>query len=338
MVDSSGKIVGEGAHRGTGHPHAETLALEQAGPAARGSTVVVTLEPCTHVGHTPPCTDALIAAGVARVMVGMIDPDPRVAGGGVRRLRAAGIDVRDGLLAEECESLDPAYFHHRRTGRPRVTLKAAATLDGQVAAADGTSQWITSSAARADAHLLRGEVDAVMIGAGTLIADDPLLTVRAPGYEGPQPVAVVVAGGRPLPGDARLWGRDALIVSTRRHDEADTVMVEGGPDGRPDLAAALRALGDRGLLDILVEGGPTLARSLWDEGLVDRGIFYLGAAIAGGVGQGIFAGAFTTLTEMEPVELREVRRVGPDLRLEWLPSTRRVGEASPPAGGPSEAG
>ncbi len=331
VVDANGRILAEGAHDGVGSPHAETVALDRAGAAARGSTVVVTLEPCTHVGHTPPCTDALIEAGVSRVVVGAIDPDPRVAGGGVRRLREAGIEVIDGVLADECEALDPAYFHHRRTGRPRVTLKAAATLDGQVAALDGTSQWITSPEARADAHRLRAEADAVLIGAGTLLADDPRLTVRLPGYTGPQPVPVVVAGRRPLPPGARLWERPALIVATDLRDEAETVVVPPGPDGRPDLGVALRALGERGLLDILVEGGPTLARSLWDRRLVDRGVFYLGATVAGGGGRPIFDGGFDTLAAARTVQIDQVRRLGPDLRVEWVV----VPDAE---GSPAEAG
>ncbi|MGH8875215.1 MAG: bifunctional diaminohydroxyphosphoribosylaminopyrimidine deaminase/5-amino-6-(5-phosphoribosylamino)uracil reductase RibD, partial [Acidimicrobiia bacterium] len=203
VVAPDGTVVGEGAHPGAGLPHAEALALAAAGDAAAGATLYVTLEPCGHHGRTPPCTETVVASGVRRVVVGVTDPDPRVAGAGLARLRATGLEVTVGVLEAEVEALDPAYFHHRRTGLPLVTLKAAITLDGQAAAQDGTSQWITGPEARADAHRLRAEADALMVGAGTLRVDDPLLTVRLDGYEGPQPVPVVVAGRRPLPASAR---------------------------------------------------------------------------------------------------------------------------------------
>ena len=173
VVDVGGIVLSVGAHFGPGQAHAEVVALEQAGERTPGATMFVTLEPCAHRGKTPPCTTALIEAGISRVVVGAVDPDPRVAGKGIEELEAAGIEVEVGLLAAEVHALDPGYFRHRSTGQPAVTLKSAATLDGQVAADDGTSQWITSESTRQDGHALRAAADAVMVGAGTLLADDP---------------------------------------------------------------------------------------------------------------------------------------------------------------------
>lgn len=313
VLDRHGAVVGEGHHPGPGQPHAEVMALAEAGPAARGGTAIVTLEPCVHHGRTPPCVEALVAAGVARVVVGAIDPDPRVAGAGIERLAAAGIEVRSGVLAEEMEALDPAYFHHRRTGRPRVTLKLALTLDGAIAAADGSSRWITGPEARNDVHRLRAAVDAVVVGAGTVRSDDPSLDVRLEGHEGRQPRPVVIAGVDPLPADARLAGR-ALAVATSSVPGWETLVV-GGRGGRPDLAEALVALGEVGLLDLLVEGGATLAGALWRAGLVDRGFVYLGARVGGGRGRPAMDGPFASIESASTVQITESRTIGPDVRI-----------------------
>ncbi len=316
VLDAEGRLVGRGAHTGPGSPHAEVLALEEAGDRAAGGTLVVSLEPCDHTGRTPPCTEAVLASGVARVLVGVEDPDPRVAGRGIARLRSAGMEVRTGIAAAEVEALDPGYFHHRRTGRPQVTLKMALTLDGWAAAADGTSQWITSEEARADGHRLRAATDAVMVGAGTVLADDPALTVRLPEYSGGQPRAVVVAGRRSLPPQARIWGRRPLVLVAGPAEYPGEVVVVPGPDG-VDLAAGLAALGERGLLDVLVEGGPTLAGSLLKAGLVDRGVFYLGAQLGGGVGTPALRGGFATLADSRWVRIESMAPVGPDVRIEF---------------------
>ncbi|MCU0280975.1 MAG: bifunctional diaminohydroxyphosphoribosylaminopyrimidine deaminase/5-amino-6-(5-phosphoribosylamino)uracil reductase RibD [Acidimicrobiia bacterium] len=317
VLDAAGEVVARAAHAGPGEPHAEALALAAAGERARRGTLVVTLEPCDHAGRTPPCTSAILASGVSRVLVGAEDPDERVAGRGLARLRAAGLEVRSGIAAAGAQALDPGYFHHRRTGRPRVTLKAALTLDGQAAAADGTSQWITSAEARADAHLLRATADAVMVGAGTLAADDPILTVRLAGYAGPQPRPVVVAGRRRLPPHARLWERRPLVLAPGPLEVPGEVLVVPGPGG-VDPAAGLAALGERGIVDLLVEGGPTLAGSLWRAGLVDRGVFYLGAMVGGGTGLPALAGVFATLGAARAVEIVSAGPVGPDLRVEFI--------------------
>lgn len=319
VLSPDGVVVGEGAHQAPGLDHAEAVALAQAGERARGGTVVVTLEPCDHEGRTPPCSVALIAAGVARVVVGAIDPDPRVAGQGVIRLQAAGIDVETGLMAEDVELADPAYFHHRRTGRSRVTLKTAATLDGQAAAIDGSSQWITGLAARQDGHRLRAQADAVMIGAGTLIADDPTLDARLEGNDQAQPRPIVVAGNRELPSVARIWDRNPIVVTTKeRGGPGEALVVPPGIDGLPDLEVSLSSLGRLGYLEILVEGGPTLAGGLWRAGLVDRGVFYLAGTVAGGLGLPAFSGVWPTLSAARSVEIVDVQRIGPDLRIEFL--------------------
>jgi diaminohydroxyphosphoribosylaminopyrimidine deaminase/5-amino-6-(5-phosphoribosylamino)uracil reductase len=317
-------VVAARAHARPGHPHAEAAALADAGDDAAGSTVFVTLEPCDHHGRTPPCTEALIAAGVARVVVGALDPDERVRGAGVARLRRHGIDVVTGVLGDAVEAVDPGYFHHRRTGRPRVTLKLAATLDGQVAAGDGTSQWITGTSARRDVHRLRAANDAVVVGAGTVIADDPHLTVRLDHYEGPQPQPVVVAGRRPLPESAALLARGALVYGPDEISGAGIAVVAmpapgTAESGQVDLAGMLDDLGRRQVLSVLVEGGPTLARAVHSGGLVDEYVFYLAARIAGGQGRPMFAGLFATLDDARTLRITDVRQMGPDLRITAVP-------------------
>ena len=311
-------MIGEGHHIGPGELHAEVVAIQAAGDRARGATLLVTLEPCNHTGRTPPCTDAILEAGVRRVIVGAVDPDLRVGGGGIARLEGAGLTVEMGSGAGE--QVDPAYFHHRRTGRPLVTLKMAATLDGQTAAADGTSRWITSDEARADAHRVRIASDAVVIGAGTLRADDPLLDVRLPGYDGPQPRPVIIAGSHPLPTSARIWQRHPLVVSTAAIDGIDDLLVVAeGEAGFSDLGSTMTALADRGYLAVLVEGGATLAASLFDAGLVDKGILYLGAVLATGTGRPIFDRPWPSLATARPITIDHATRLGPDLRIDFTP-------------------
>lgn len=322
VLSPDGVVLAEFAHGGPGTPHAEAAAIESAGPNATGATVVVSLEPCVHHGRTPPCTDALIDAGVARVIVGALDPDEKVAGAGVRRLAQAGIDVVSEVAAGAVEASDPGYFHHRRTGRPRVTLKTAATLDGQVAATDTTSQWITSEAARRDAHRLRAEADAIMIGAGTLRADDPRLSVRLEGYAGRQPRPIIVAGQLPLPVGAAVYKRDPLIYRHRIvGDEPSTAEIVDLPgSGGVDLEGAMKDLGSRGVVDLLVEGGPTLATALAEAELIDRLILYFGAKLAGGVGRAMLTGSFTTLADARPLHIEEVTRLGPDIKVVAAPA------------------
>ena len=317
LVSSDGTVLAEHAHAGPGEAHAERGLLDAFGPVDPSSSLVVTLEPCTHTGRTPPCVDAIVAAGVSRVVLGAIDPDPRVAGGGVAALRAAGIEVVTGVAADEVEQSDPAYFHHRRSGLPLLTLKTAATLDGQIAAADGTSQWITGEAARRDVHRLRSEHDAVIVGAGTVRSDDPLLDVRLAGYSGPQPVPVIVAGSRPLPADLRLWARDPVVLVSQETLLTGVDLVRCGSGGVVDLRQGLSALADRGLLSILVEGGSRLAASLWSLGLLDRGVQYVGANLAGGTGRGVFDKLWATLEDMTAITITGVTHLEGDLRIDW---------------------
>jgi len=314
VLDAGGNVVGRGFHRGPGTPHAEVVALGEAGEQAAGGTVVATLEPCDHHGRTPPCTEAIIRSKAARVVIGAVDPDRRVSGSGIEVLEGAGLEVITGVESEAAEALDPGYFHHRRTGLPLVTLKVASTLDGQVAAADGTSKWITSEEARLDGHILRSRSDAVLVGAGTVIADDPGLDVRIDGYDGHQPRPVVVAGNRPLPAGAKVIRRGAIVFRPAVADLPGEAISLPGPGG-VDLGAMLRHLGDSGVVDLMVEGGPTLAAALLGAGLVDRIVLYLAAGLGGGTGRPAFAGTFATLSDAVPLEITSISRVGPDLRV-----------------------
>jgi diaminohydroxyphosphoribosylaminopyrimidine deaminase/5-amino-6-(5-phosphoribosylamino)uracil reductase len=323
VISPDGSIAAERAHAGPGEPHAEAAALDAAGDAARGGTVIVTLEPCNHHGRTPPCTDAIIAAGIRRVVIGIADPDPRVDGAGVRRLRTAGIEVISDVAPEPVMAADPGYYHHRRTGRPRVVVKLAATLDGLTAAADGTSQWITGTAARHDGHLLRSRADAVMVGAGTLIEDDPLLTVRVDGYTGPQPRPIVVAGKRPLPARRRLYARSPLVYTTApRSASPDVELVEVPGSSGVDLGAVLKDLGSRGVLELLVEGGSTLVGGLAAADLIDHYVIYLAGRFGMGAGRPMFDGVFATLSDAIDLDISDVVRVDEDVRVDATPRGR----------------
>jgi diaminohydroxyphosphoribosylaminopyrimidine deaminase/5-amino-6-(5-phosphoribosylamino)uracil reductase len=233
-------------------------------------------------------------------VVGAIDPDPRVAGRGIERLRRAGVTVDVGVLADDVEASDPGYFFHRRAGRAMVTLKLATTLDGQAAAADGTSRWITGERARHDVHELRSRHDAVMVGGGTVIADAPVLSVRLDAYDGPQPRPVLIIGRRPVPSDAPVLDRDPLI-----YREADGV----------DLTSVLEDLPSHGILTVLAEGGPTVAKALIEEGLVDDIVWYIGGKIGGGLGTLALNGAFPTIDAAFPITIRAVEQLDDDLRI-----------------------
>lgn len=298
IVDPHGTVVAGGAHTGPGNSHAEVEAL--AGKSFSDHTMVVTLEPCNHTGRTPPCTEAIIAAGIERVVVGATDPDARVAGRGIERLRSAGIDVTTGVLTDEVESLDRAYFHHRRTGRAFVTLKLAGTLDGQAAAADGTSRWITGAAAREDVHRTRSRHDAVLVGAGTYLSDHPDLSVRGVEHDGPQPRPVVVAGRR-------------AVHLSDDHRRRGGIVISNGPVADPLHIAT--ELPDSGILSVLVEGGPGLARSFLDAGVVDEIHWYIGALLGGGTGIPALGGRFDTITDAMGIRIDRVEVLGGDLKV-----------------------
>lgn len=313
IVTPKHKVLSVGACHGDGLAHAEANALDNlpTRDLACGATVVVTLEPCNHHGRTPPCADALIEAGVARVVMGVLDPDPRVSGSGVARLKAAGIEVLVGVESDTVIASDPAYFHHRTTGLPLVTLKMASTLDGQAAASDGTSQWITGEAARADVHRLRAQHDAILTGSGTVIADDPALTVRLDDFQGPQPRPVVVVGDRSPSPDAQVMLRDPIIYG------ADA-------PGHVEIDAVVKDLGSRGVLSVLVEAGPSLSRSFLEANAVDTIVWYIGAKLAGGVGRSAIAGTFDTLADAMDLAVSDVTRFGPDIRITATPKRKGI--------------
>ena len=310
LLDPDGEVVGEGFHAYAGGPHAEIVALAQAGERARGGTAVVTLEPCNHTGRTGPCSLALINAGVRRVVIAVDDPTP-VASGGAVALRTAGVRVETGVRRAEAEQGNIAWLTAVRRGRPYVTWKFAATLDGRSAAADGTSQWITSAPARSDVHALRGTMDAIVVGVGTVIADDPQLTVRDI-RDGTlaikQPLRVVVDSAGRTPEKARV--RDAAaptwIVTARE--------VGVGPDGRVDLAALLTALFGRGIRSVLLEGGPTLAGSFLAAGLVDQAVGYVAPKLLGAGPAALADAGVTTIGDAIDLDLTDLVRIGPDLR------------------------
>jgi diaminohydroxyphosphoribosylaminopyrimidine deaminase/5-amino-6-(5-phosphoribosylamino)uracil reductase len=294
VVVKNGRVVGEGWFRRPGEPHAEVHALQQAGRAARGATLILNLEPCSHFGRTPPCADAVIAAGVRRVVAGMTDPNPLVAGAGFRKLEAAGIEVVADALEAECREFNRVFVKFIVHRVPYVLLKAAATLDGKIAAASGDSRWVTGEAARQEVHRLRGRCQAVMVGAGTVRKDDCRLTVRAGKGRQPRPVVVTTAleiplsarvlktpaAGGPLLFCTRAAGRPR--VETLRAAGAEVVVVKKDRQGRADLQAVMAELGKRRIASVMVEGGSGLFGSFIRERLVDEVALFLAPKLLGG--------------------------------------------------------
>ncbi len=323
------QVVGEGWHRRAGEGHAEAVALDAAGARARGATAYVSLEPCNHHGRTPPCTDALIRAGVARVVYAHDDPNPAVAGRGAARLRAAGIEVRGGVLAAQASDLNAGFIQRMRTGRPRVTVKLAASLDGRTAMADGESQWITGPAARADVQWWRACSGAVLTGSGTLLADDPRLDVRRADLVATclQPLRAVVDSTLRTPPEARIIGADgrAVVFATAGAEAGAQARLEGagarvlrvaGGHGGCALPEVLRQLGELGANDVLVEAGPTLVGELAGAGLVDVWVIYLAPCLLGDLARGMLAlPGLERLAAAPRLAWRDCRRVGDDLRL-----------------------
>lgn len=310
VLDAQGRTVGAGATQPPGGPHAEVVALRQAGSRARGGTAFVTLEPCAHQGRTPPCTRALIDAGVAAVRYAVPDPNPPAAGGAAV-LRAAGVDVRGGLLADEV-ARGPlrAWLHSVRTRRPHVTWKYAASLDGRVAAADRTSQWISGPVSRAEVHAIRAATDAIVVGTGTVWADDPRLTARTAdgGLAERQPLRVVV-GTRGIPDTARVLDRTAETLRLRTRD--------------PD--EVLDALAQRGVVDVLLEGGPTLAGAFVRAGRVDRLLAYVAPMLLGEGPAALGPAGVSTITEAHHWRVEGVTMSGKDVRISAVPATGEGG-------------
>jgi diaminohydroxyphosphoribosylaminopyrimidine deaminase / 5-amino-6-(5-phosphoribosylamino)uracil reductase len=331
LLARSGEPVGEGFHRRAGESHAERIALERAGERATGGTLYVTLEPCSHQGRTPPCVEAVIASGVSRVVVGMEDPDQRVAGSGIARLREEGIEVELGVEEQAARRLIRFYIKQRTTGLPWVTVKFGSSLDGRIATATGESRWITGEAARVESHHLRQQHDAILAGVNTVITDDPELTNRLP-EPARQPLRVVVDSTLRIQPAARVLAgqetaKTVVVTTERAAKEAVTairatgaevvIVAAGGQENRVDLAALLRLLGERGLLSVLVEGGGEINGALFDAGLVDGVVAFLAPLIIGGreapaavAGKGV-----QSLADAPRLEHLEVTRIGDDLMI-----------------------
>jgi diaminohydroxyphosphoribosylaminopyrimidine deaminase/5-amino-6-(5-phosphoribosylamino)uracil reductase len=299
LLSPDGAVIATGHHRGAGTPHAEVDALSQAGPAARGATAVVTLEPCNHTGRTGPCSQALIDAGVTRVVYAASDTG-ELEGGGAVALLAAGVEVEGGVLVDEAAAINPEFSVARAGGRPFVTWKFASTLDGRIAAADGTSQWISSPESRADVHALRAMVDAVLVGSGTQQADDPSLTVRdaAGTLAARQPLRVVM-GDAEVPSEARVRNGEAEFLHLRTHDPS----------------TALAQLHARGVNHVLLEGGPTLAAAFVKEGLIDRVVAYLAPVLFGSGASALGDAGISTIGDALRLATTDVVVIGGDVRI-----------------------
>lgn len=329
--DLHGVMLGEGWHEGPGADHAEVMALREAGNRARGATVVCTLEPCNRFGRTPPCTRALIEAGVSKVVIAATDPDLGEDAPGLDELRAAGIDVETGILDAASRRLNRAFERHVRSGLPTVTLKMAASLDGKTAASDGSSRWITGEDARADVQRLRAWADAVIVGAGTAVADDPALTVRDPRFvQARPPLRVVVDAAGRVPADGTVFDRAAptMIATTAATPEdqlvrwsdagAEILVLDREDAGGVSLPSLLAALGKRDIQGVLVEGGASLAWSFVRDRVVDDVVLYVAPKLVGGTSAaGILAGeGFAPIAEALDLTFESASMVGSDIRLE----------------------
>jgi len=328
VIAKNGRVVGRGWTQPGGRPHGETEALRRAGEAARGAAAYVSLEPCCHWGWTPPCVDALVGAGVRRVVVALEDPDPRVAGEGLRRLRDAGLAVETGLCAEDAAEVNAGFLSRLRLGRPLVTLKLGTSLDGRIATAKGESQWITGPPARERAHAMRASHDAIMVGTGTVLADDPQLTCRLPGLGHRSPVRVVIDRHLRVPPTAKIIAEARRVPTwlltlpaadpTRREPflaaGATLIEIDPDPDGHIDLALALGVLGQRGITRLLVEGGAQLAAALLRARLVDRLAWVHAPLLIGGDGIPATAGlGLEALADAPGFERVSTEAVGDDV-------------------------
>ena len=329
VLVKGGQVVGEGWHVRAGGDHAEVVAIASSQVPVRGATAYITLEPCSHYGRTPPCTDALIGAGIAEVVYAIPDPNPQVSGSGGQRLAEAGVRVRSGLMADAAAALNPGFISRMVRGRPWLRVKIAATLDGRTALADGDSRWITGRPARTDVHRLRAQSCAVMTGIGTVLADDPLLNVRHVETDR-QPLRVVVDNHLAFPTTAATLAEPGgVLVATANSDDdrAEAVQAAGAEvlqlntaRGRVDLLRLLNALGERGLNEVLVEAGQNLNGALLANGLVDELIVYFNARVMGSSGRGMFAlPVAETMEQAAGFVITDTRMLGPDLRVTLRP-------------------
>ncbi|MQM40133.1 Riboflavin biosynthesis protein RibD [wastewater metagenome] len=332
VIARAGEIVGEGWHERAGEPHAEVHALRAAGAAARGATAYVTLEPCAHHGRTPPCADALAEAGVARVVAAGTDPNPVVAGGGLERLRLAGVETAAGLMAEQARGLNPGFLRRMAEGMPWVRVKLAASLDGRTAMASGESRWITGAPARRDVHRWRARSSAMLTGIGTVLADDPALTVRDVDAPVMQPARYVIDPSLRLPEGARLvadgggvtvfcsWPDDARVASLEAAG-VRVVPLPPDPQGRPVLTAVLAAMARDGVNEVMVEAGPTLAGAVVAAGLADELIVYYAPHLMGDAARGLLVlPELEAMADRIPLRVTDRRQVGDDLRLVLAPA------------------
>ena len=338
VLVADGRIVGEGWHVRAGEGHAEVNALAQAGDLARGATAYVTLEPCSHFGRTPPCADALVKAGVSRVVAAMQDPNPQVAGNGLNRLREAGIEVSCGLLEAQAQALNPGFIKRMQQGLPWVRVKLAMSLDGRTAMASGESKWITGPAARADVQRLRARSGAVVSGADSVLLDDSALPVRAaelglPADEAAaaaerQPLRVLIDSLRRVPLDQRFFRETGptLVISTSAEQAADDYRAAGsellavpGADGKVDLHAVLQTLAERGCNEVLVEAGAGLSGAFWRAGLVDELIVYMAPRLLGSQARPLMQLPFESMSEAMDVAIVDMRAIGQDWRITARP-------------------
>ncbi|MGA9853464.1 MAG: bifunctional diaminohydroxyphosphoribosylaminopyrimidine deaminase/5-amino-6-(5-phosphoribosylamino)uracil reductase RibD [Gammaproteobacteria bacterium] len=333
VIVRDGRVVGRGFHRKAGEPHAEVNALEDAGEQARGATVYVTLEPCVHFGRTPPCADALIKAGVARVVAAMQDPNPKVSGKGFEKLHAAGIETADGLLEAQAKQLNPGFVSRMILGRPWVRSKLAVSLDGRTALASGESKWITGEAAREDVQRWRARSSAILTGIGTVLHDDPSLTVRLKGGASKmrQPLRVVTDSNLRIPATAKLLKEDGqVLIATIENDPerhklaaGATVVVLPPADNRVDLAALMLHLAELECNEVLVEAGAQLNGALLKAGLMDELIVYMAPCVLGDTAHGMFhLPPLENISERLELKLTDVRMVGRDLRILATPESR----------------
>ena len=331
LVVKNGKIVGRGFHPEAGKPHAEVYALREAGDQARQATMYVTLEPCNHQGRTPPCTEAIIDAGISRVVIGMEDPNPRVAGKGIARLKKAGIETISGILEDSCRRLNEAYIKYITTGTPFVTLKIAASMDGRIATHTGHSHWISNEKSRRYVHQLRDENDAILIGIGTLLQDNPRLTTRLPQKKGRNPYRIIVDSRLRTPLHANIFGEDArekLILATncKKHAELKLyqdrvyhlLQVPADELGQLDLKILMEKLAGLEIMSVLIEGGSEISGSAVDAGIVDKICFFYAPLLIGGRGStGMMGGrGIEFIPEAWRIKDLKIKRFGTDICVE----------------------